>query len=512
LATMRDKGSKPMSATKAIAIAQWDAPPPRWADREHGGHVAQFYATDAFLLKSVSRFIGTALGAGDAAIAIATPEHLNGLWRALKRRGLEIAGIAKQGRYVALDAEEILSSFMVNGLPDESRFQKVMGSLISRSRAKGEGKEKRLAIFGEMVALLWARQQAPAALHLEKLWNALGGTQEFTLHCGYPIQEFNREEHGDFFLQVCREHSNVIPEESYSALTTEGERLRNIALLQQRAQALENEIAERRRAEQELREARDQLEKRVAERTVELEAKNWQISQQTEALEATNRDLRQLSARLLRVQDEERRRIARDLHDSTGQIVALLCMNLSALQTEAEKSNPELAKSIAENAGLLDRVSEELRTISYLLHPPLLDEMGLSSALRWYVDGFAQRSGIRVSLALHFDRGRLSRDLETAIFRVVQECLTNIHRHSESPTAEIQLRQISGNLVLQISDEGKGIPAGKMSQIASSGVSGVGVRGMRERIKDFGGEFDLASDETGTRVTVAIPLAASVNA
>jgi signal transduction histidine kinase len=500
-----------MSATKAVQVlTQPVAPPPRWGAPRQRSHVAQFYASDAYLLRGVSRFIGTALGAGEAAIAIGTPRHLDGLWRELKRRGLDIARIAKEERYAALDANEILSSFMVNGLPDERKFRAVVGSLVSRTRAKAEGKDKRLAIFGEMVALLWASGQAPAAVCLERLWNDLGRTQAFALHCGYPIQEFRREEHGELFLKICEEHSTVIPEESYAGLTTQGERLRNIAHLQQRAQALENEVGERRRVAEELRKAHDELEKRVAQRTAELEQKNRQISLQTQALEATNQGLRQLSARLLRVQDEERRRIARDLHDSTGQIVALLSMNLSALQAEAEKSNPEMAKSIAENARMLDRVSEELRTVSYLLHPPLLDEMGLTSAIRWFVDGFAQRSGTRVSLDLRVGDERLPRDLETAIFRVVQECLTNIHRHSESPTAEIVLRQVSGMLVLQISDKGKGIPAEKMSQMASSRASGVGVRGMRERIKDFGGDFELASDERGTRISVAIPLAASV--
>lgn len=502
-----------MSTTKALlSLGASPAPPPDWRDHDHRGHVAQFYADDAFLVKTLSRFIGTALGAGDSAIVLATPEHRDALARSLKRRGLDVASVIKQGRYVSLDAAETLSKFIVDGWPDEALFTKLIGGLLTRATARAEAKDPRLAVFGEMVALLWAQGNAQAALRIEQLLNGLAKTHAFALHCGYPIKDFYREDHGELFLKICHEHSGVIPGESYAALPSEQERLRNITHLQQRAQALENEITERKRAEHELRLAHDQLEKRVIERTVELEQKNLQILQQAEILEATNLGLRQLSARLLRVQDDERRRIARDLHDSTGQTVALLSMNLSALETQAQQISPELAKGIAENAKIVNQVSNELRTISYLLHPPLLDEMGLESALRWYVDGFSQRSGIKVSLELACDFGRLSSDLETAVFRVIQECLTNIHRHSESPTATIRLHQFSGNLVLQIQDRGKGIAAEKLSKIASSGVSGVGLRGMRERIKDFQGEFEIASGGEGTRVKVAIPLTASASA
>ena len=502
-----------MSATKALgSLSGSPAPPPDWRDHNHGGHVAQFYTDEAYLVKTLSRFIGTALGAGDSAIVIATPEHRGALIRSLKRCGLDMTAIAKQGRYVSLDAAETLSTFTADGWPDAALFALVIGGLVAQTTATAAGKNPRLAVFGEMVSLLWAQGKLQAALRLEQFWNELARTHSFSLHCGYPMSGFYREDHGELFLKICQEHSAVIPGESYAALANEGDRLRNISHLQQRAQALENEIAERKRVERELRLAHDELERRVAERTMELEQKNLQIQEQTQVLEATNQGLRQLSARLLRVQDEERRRIARDLHDSTGQVVALLSMNLFALEIEAGKLDPELAKSIAENAQIVNQVSGELRTISYLLHPPLLDEMGLESALRWYLEGFGQRSGIKVSLELACDFGRLSADLETAVFRVVQECLTNIHRHSESPTAAVQLYQSSGKLILQIKDEGKGIPAAKLSVISSSGVPGVGLRGIREQIKDFHGELEIMSDEKGTHVKVAIPLAASAQA
>jgi two-component system NarL family sensor kinase len=148
----------------------------------------------------------------------------------------------------------------------------------------------------------------------------------------------------------------------------------------------------------------------------------------------------------------------------------------------------------------------EVRTISHLLHPPLLDEAGLSSALRWYVDGFSQRSGIRVDLDMPDNFERLPVELETAIFRVVQECLTNIHRHSGSPTAKIRLRQRDHEAVVDIEDKGRGIPQHKLEQMAAAGAPGVGVRGMQERLRQLGGKLDIESNSGGTRVKVRLPL------
>jgi signal transduction histidine kinase len=475
-------------------------------------HVAQFYTDPSYLIDTLSDFIGRALGAGDSAIAVATAENRDALAHRLKQRGLDIAGIAKQGRYVALDAAETLSTFMVRNWPDAQLFEKVIGKLAAETKEKAKGKDKRLAVFGEMVAVLWAQGKMEAALHLERLWNELARTHSFALHCGYPMSSFYREDHGELFLKICEEHSGVMPGENYASLTSEEARLRNITHLQQRALALENEVAERKRAEQELRVAHDVLEQRVLDRTVELQTKNLMILEQARELEAANKGLRQLSSSLLRVQDDERKRIARELHDSTGQTVALLSMNLSALEGEAEDVDPRLAKSIAENTQLVNQISAELRTLSYLLHPPLLDEMGLEAALRWYVEGFRRHSGIAVTLNLAGDLGRLPPDLETAIFRVIQECLTNVHRHSESTIACIGLYPSAGELILQITDAGKGISPEKLPMSSSSGVPGVGVRGIRERIKDFGGELEITSNEKGTQVKVSIPLRVAARA
>ena len=234
----------------------------------------------------------------------------------------------------------------------------------------------------------------------------------------------------------------------------------------------------------------------------------FRVRQRTAQLQQSNSDLRSLSARLLRVQDDERRRIARDLHDSTGQALTALKLELAGIEREVAVRNPQMARRLSsaiENARL---ISDELRTISYLLHPPLLDELGLGSALRWYVDGFGKRSGIAVQLDLRGEE-RLPPELETAIFRLVQECLINIHRHSGSATASIRLSQENGRIALAVQDEGRGMAPAELAQVCSGGSLGVGVRGMRERVKDFGGELEILSSERGTTIKTTIPFDAA---
>jgi signal transduction histidine kinase len=248
----------------------------------------------------------------------------------------------------------------------------------------------------------------------------------------------------------------------------------------------------RRRREDALWAAQLELEDAVQERTVELDR--------------TNQSLRELSARLLQLQDDERRRIARELHDSVGQMLAALGMNLAVVGSDIERLT-NTANRVNDSAALVQELSKEVRTISHLLHPPLLDEAGLASALRWYVEGFAQRSKIKVDLEFSADFGRLSRDSETAIFRTVQECLTNIHRHSDSATARIRVDVSDNNIRVEVEDRGKGIPAEKQSEMASTGTPGVGIRGMRERLRQLGGSLEVHSNGKGTLVVARLPVA-----
>lgn len=228
------------------------------------------------------------------------------------------------------------------------------------------------------------------------------------------------------------------------------------------------------------------------------------VKEQTSELERSNQQLRQLSARLIRIQDEERRRIARELHDSAGQYLAAVAMALEA--AKQEQASAKAIRKLEEAAEITKRCSSEIRTISHLLHPPLLEEMGLASAVRWYVEGFASRSGIQVKMEFAESLQRLGSDVELAVFRVLQESLTNIHRHSGSRTASIRIGADSEQVWLEVQDQGRGKRNGNGS---SNGFrSGIGTLGMRERLKELAGVLEIASDESGTRVRAVIPLGA----
>lgn len=213
--------------------------------------------------------------------------------------------------------------------------------------------------------------------------------------------------------------------------------------------------------------------------------------------------LRTLSARLLRVQEEERRRLARELHDSAGQTLTALKIELAELEKrlQAQQSAPE---NFAQIVSLADQALREIRTTSYLLYPPLLEESGLCSAVRWYAEGFGQRSNIRVNLFLA-SIGRLSRSCEIALFRVLQESLTNIYRHSSSETADVRLQPVDQLVILEVRDYGKGMPIGLLHQFRQAGGTGVGLAGMRERIREIGGQLEVISDEAGTLIRATVP-------
>lgn len=225
----------------------------------------------------------------------------------------------------------------------------------------------------------------------------------------------------------------------------------------------------------------------------------------TQELERQSDLLRHLSQRLMETQDDERRRIARELHDSAGQLLAALSMNLEMLSQRAKAVAPQLKEDVAENADLVQQLTREIRTMSYLLHPPLLDESGLTAALAWYVQGLAQRSSLDIRLSISDDLGRFPRELELAVFRIVQESLTNIHRHSGSKTAEIHIHTDAENIFLEVRDQGHGMSPEKLSAIQSHG-SGVGIQGMRERVRQFRGQMTMDSKGEGTTLKVTLPL------
>ncbi len=579
------------------------------AAKSHQDHAVQFYKDDSALLDSLVGFVGPALKAGDATLLIATPIHREELARRLEAEGVDVSTAAAQGRYISLDAAATLTGFMVDGMPDPILFEEIICKHVLQLRKTAEDDGPRLVAFGEMVAILLRNGQPEAALALERLWTKLSKTYSFSLRCAYPIDQFNHHARKELFMKICDEHSAVIPAEGYAMLSTEEERLRSVAELQQRANALEAELAPHRSEEQlrllvetvqdyaiflldpdgrvatwnlgaqrikgyqaseiigkhfsvfypeeDLRSGKPQMELEVAtatgrfedeggwrlrkdgsrfwanvvitalrdssgnlrgfskitrditERMLTLEAlrtSNQELREEVARRTAAERDLREserslrkLSGHLLRMQDEERRRLGRELHDSVGQYLAALKMGLDGMHDD---SNPLIQECIR----MADQSMKEVRTIWYLLYPPMLEEVGLRSAIPWYIDGFSKRSGIQVACDIDPNVGRLSRDAELAIFRILQESLTNVHRHSESPTANVRLGLADGTVYLEVSDKGKGIsPSALEPGSDSSNTLGVGLRGMLERMHQLGGSMELTSNERGTTVRAGLP-------
>ena len=257
----------------------------------------------------------------------------------------------------------------------------------------------------------------------------------------------------------------------------------------ERAARVKAEEAEQARLQ--LAELNSSLEKRVRERTVELED--------------ANQNLRELSHRLLAIQDEEHKKIARELHDVVGQLLAGICMNIAVVSREAARLSPDARKAVDDNAEMVQEIIRNVRSMSHLLHPPLLDESGLPSALSWYVDEFGRRSGIKVNFVCSPELGRLPSDMEIALFRIVQESLGNVLRHSQSPTAFVALDVSHGEIRLSVKDEGVGMSSEREREIQFGDRHGVGLRGMRERVRQLRGSFQIHSDATGTEIFVVLP-------
>ena len=235
------------------------------------------------------------------------------------------------------------------------------------------------------------------------------------------------------------------------------------------------------------------------------------LHRKTRQMELLNRELRTLSTRLIATQDEERRHIARDLHDSVGQLVAALSMNNGSALREADKLNLESAGVLRQNTLLVEQLSKEIRTISHVLHPPLLDEIGLMPAIKLFAEGFAERSNVEVAVELSPEIGRLAPNMEISIFRIVQECLTNVYRHSGSKTAHIKIWPSQEKLlIVQVCDEGRGIPLEDRISMSLGTNQGVGLSGMRERVRELGGTLEVQSNENGTTVTAALPLVTAI--
>ena len=596
-----------MSASK---LATFDAGPPavrRDVFNHHSAHVVQFYREDRSLLDALTQYIETGLKRGDAAIVIATQAHNEALVRDLNARGVNVADAVDRGLYVSFEASEVVSQIMVDGMPDSRLFSTFMVGVLGRAKSAVKRDPPCVVIFGEMVALLWAQGKHEAAIRLESLWNDLVKTHSFSLRCAYPMSGFAEQGHGEPFVRICAEHSAVLPDESYTALLNDDERLRQVAALQQRLETLEKQKALRESeqqlrlvvdavqdyaifmldaagrirtwnagaqrikgygafeiigrhfscfySEEDLTAGRPQRELEIAAREGRVEDEGWRIrkdgskfwasvtitavrdeagniigfgkvtrdvtermlaqralEESQRKLQNSEKSLRQLSLHLLRTQDEERRRIGRDLHDSLGQNLAVLKMKLDSLINKACGYQTNDAEDLKQCAQLTEDAVKEVRTISYLLYPPMLEEMGLKSAIPWYLEGFMKRSGILTAFEASPDFKRLPSDIELALFRVLQESLTNVHRHSGSPTADVRLFVNAGAAVLEVSDKGQGVNTQHFEKSSQDwvGALGVGLRGMNERMRQVGGSLEVSSTPNGTIVTAAVPISDKV--
>ncbi len=582
-----------MSSSALSPDPRSSAQPLRARNAPQVEHVVYFYQESDSLLDSLSDFIGSALGAGNAAVIIATKVHLDGLQQRLKACGLDIQLAGRQGRYLALDASALLSQIMVGGMPDEKRFAETVGKAIGRMSAALKGPRPEMVAFGEMVALLWTEGKIEAAIRLEHLWNELAKKYAFSLRCAYPMATCQGEKNIRPLVRICAEHSAALFEDGgkfhsggegklalrrteerfrllvdavqdyaifmldvqghVSSWNTGAQRIKGYAVseiigkhfsvfypeedLQAGKPARELEVAAKEgRFEDEgwrlrkdgsrfwanviISAIRDEsgeligfgkVTRDYTERIKTSEILRKEINERTEAqrkLHDSEKSLRQLSLRLLQTQDEERRRIGRDLHDSVGQYLVGLKMKVDSLKSSAERGQPRDSRELAECSQLIEEAISEVRTISYLLYPPMLEELGLKSAVPWYLEGFTKRSGIKTTFDVSPDFDRVPGDLELALFRVLQESLTNVHRHSGSSTAVVRLLSKDQAVILQVIDEGKGTQSRNLEDPAQDwmGAFGVGLRGMNERLRQLGGSLELSSTREGTTVTATLPL------
>ena len=262
------------------------------------------------------------------------------------------------------------------------------------------------------------------------------------------------------------------------------------------ASKIARDITQKKESERELVTRAGDLESTVQGHSRELEQRSAEILEQAEQLQ-------ELSSRLQQGQDEERRRIARELHDSAGQLLAVLSLNLG--QARARVTDDETARALDDSEQIVEQLNREIRTLSYLLHPPLLDEAGLSGAIHWYARGLAERASFELAVDVPDDFGRLPSDMEVALFRIIQECLTNIHRHAGARTATIRLACENHVVRLEVQDDGGGIPSATQACLHRH-CTGVGIAGIRERVRHFGGDMRIESTDGGTTVSVTLPV------
>ncbi len=476
-------------------------PAPR---REFGGagepgHLVQFYEADAFLADAVTRFIGVGVDAGEGSVVIATKPHLDGIEERLRLRGLDIATAREQGRYVALDAAETLSRVMDDGWPGETRFVEVMGQVIAGA-AGDRGLPVR--VFGEIVALLWTQGNRRAAVRLEALWNVLAGMEAFSLLCGYPMRGFARAADGKSFLEICAEHSRVLPAEGYAELPDSDERLRSITWLQQKARALEGEIAERKELEKRLRQREQQLaDLLVQERAARAEAERL-ASAKDDFLATLSHELRTpLTAMLGWV-----RMLRGEQLDGASVAYALEVLERSA------QAQARLIEDLLDVSRIVSgRLSLDIRQV---------DLGALIDAVTETMRPAAQAKAIRLERAPGPPVGPIAGDPDR-LQQVVWNLLANGVKYTPSGgRVEVGLRRARSTVQITVKDTGIGIRADFLPRLferfsqADGGPSrakgglGLGLAIVRHLVELHGGSVRAESpgERLGATFTVSLPV------
>ena len=425
-------------------------------------HAVQFYETDRFLCDEVTRFVCEGLRAGESVVVVATRPHREAIESELKQQArFEDSLPAGGARLIWRDADETLSALLVNGWPDAARCENVLGALVDEASDSGKVPVR---VFGEMVAVLCAAGNPEAALHLEQLWNELARHHAFSRLCAYPMRVFAGEEGRQAFHAICAAHFEVMPSEAFEATPADPIRFHlAVATLHQKARALQSEVADRKAAE---------------------------------------RALSELAAHQNRIREEERKRIAREIHDELGSVLTGIKAYVSVAVDRARREGRVPDRQLIDASELADVALETVRRVITDLRPSVLDELGIWVALEWYLDQMQRQSGLHCSLAIDpcIAEMQVGPECSTALFRIVQEALTNAVRHAEASAMHVRVRRQGGFAVFEISDNGKGLDAAQVFAQQSWGIAG-----MNERARHFGGDLTVTGTP-GAGTTVALRL------